>query len=97
MECHRHCERCGANWHREPDGRFQHWWANGNKGTAPGNQSELDLAGLVCNVVNDDRCQNPCKGQQGGQTWVSRQVRSQLFGMAMKDQLQQPPQQGVAA
>jgi hypothetical protein len=55
------CERCGGTW---IDGRLI--WATG----APG--KELDLAGLVCNVVNDDRCINPQKGREGGQTFQSR-------------------------
>ena len=34
--------------------------------------SELDLAGLVCNKLGDHRCINPMKGKEGGQTWEYR-------------------------
>ena len=65
MECSsmdsRVCARCGARWF---NGR--HYWATGKPG------SELDLAGLVCNVVNDPRCINRCKGKTGGDTWAQR-------------------------
>ena len=60
MDC-KACERCGARW---LNGRL--YWATGKPG------SELDLAGLVCNVVNDPRCINRCKGQSGGDTWAKR-------------------------
>jgi hypothetical protein len=58
------CERCGAKWIND-----LHYWATGKPG------SELDLAGLVCNRVNDDRCPNPMKGQTGGDTWEARAAR----------------------
>ena len=34
--------------------------------------SELDLAGLVCNKLGNHQCINPKKGQDGGQTWEYR-------------------------
>lgn len=58
------CEKCGAQWVNG-----QHVW----RGT--GNQtkdSELDLAGLVCNKLGNHQCINPKKGQDGGQTWEYR-------------------------
>lgn len=55
------CPRCGGTWING-----QLIWAT----EAPG--KELDLAGLVCNVVNDPYCINPSKGKEGGQTWASR-------------------------
>jgi len=60
----RSCARCGACWVNG-----QHRWLNGNR---PGN--ELDLAGLVCNRVNDPACINPARGQIGGQTWEGRGI-----------------------
>ena len=66
MQPPRYCTRCGACW-LHIDGAYQHRWLNRNN---PG--SELDLAGLVCNVVNDPHCINPAKGQTGGQTFESR-------------------------
>jgi len=42
---------------------------------------ELDLAGLVCNMVNDPACINPCTGREGGDTWAKRMERvNQPFG-----------------
>lgn len=32
-----------------------------------------DLAGLVCNDYGDDRCINPCRGSDSGDTWEKRQ------------------------
>lgn len=32
-----------------------------------------DLAGLVCNDHGDDRCINPCRGSDSGDTWEKRQ------------------------
>ena len=58
------CEKCGAT------------WINGVhvfRGTAASySDSELDLAGLVCNKLGDERCINPSKGIDGGQTWAWR-------------------------
>jgi len=59
------CSVCGAKW---IDG--QHYWS----GTAK-KGNELDLAGLVCNNLPDEKrqnCANPCKGMEGGQTWAKR-------------------------
>lgn len=56
------CQKCGAVWLNK-----KHIWATGK----PGN--ELDLAGLVCNNLGDDRCINPSKGITGGDTWAKRQ------------------------
>lgn len=66
MQPPRYCQRCGACWlHR--DDAWHHHWRNQIR---PGN--ELDLAGLVCNVVNDPACINPAKGRTGGQAFASR-------------------------
>jgi|TARA_B100001741_G_scaffold76706_1_gene62107 hypothetical protein len=58
------CEKCGAT------------WINGKhvfRGTgASSENSELDLAGLVCNKYGNEQCINPKKGQEGGQTWEYR-------------------------
>ena len=56
------CLKCGAVWING-----QHTWiGTGKKG------NELDLAGLVCNNYGDDRCINPCRGMDGGDTWKKR-------------------------
>jgi len=55
------CSRCGATWLNGV-----HHWRTGHKG------NELDLAGLVCNRVNDPSCINPKKGCTGGDTWEKR-------------------------
>ena len=56
------CPRCGAVWLNG-----QHMWTGtGQKG------NELDLAGLVCNRVDDANCINPKKGMAGGDTWEKR-------------------------
>ena len=58
------CEKCGAQWVNG-----QHVWrGTGNQYT----NSELDLAGLVCNKLGNEKCINPKKGQDGGQTWEYR-------------------------
>lgn len=57
------CPRCGATWLNGA-----HRWATGCRG------SELDLASLVCNNVNDPQCINPKKGQIGGDTWEKRRA-----------------------
>ena len=58
------CEKCGAT------------WINGKhvfRGTAASySDSELDLAGLVCNKLGNHQCINPKKGEDGGQTWEYR-------------------------
>ena len=56
------CPKCGAVWING-----EHYWSGtGKRG------SELDLAGLVCNKLGDNRCINPCRGMDGGQTWAKR-------------------------
>ena len=60
MSC-RQCERCGARWLNGV-----HYWHTGKVG------SDLDLAGLVCNVVKDPRCANSLRGMTGGDTWEAR-------------------------
>lgn len=58
------CEKCGAQWVNG-----QHVFrGTGNSYT----NSELDLAGLVCNKLGDSQCINPSKGIDGGQTWEYR-------------------------
>ena len=44
--------------------------------------NELDLAGLVCNQVNDLVCINPKKGCTGGDTWAKR---AEFLGNFEKD------------
>lgn len=60
MDC-RQCEKCGARW---LEGQL--FWSTGKPG------ENVDLAGLVCNQYGDERCINPAKGQEGGQTWAKR-------------------------
>ena len=55
------CEKCGATWLNG-----QHFWATGAKG------NEYDLAGLVCNRANSEKCINPMKGSEKGDTWDKR-------------------------
>ena len=58
----RECPKCGATWLNG-----EHYWSGtGKKG------NELDLAGLVCNKLGDERCINPLKGSDGGDTWAKR-------------------------
>jgi hypothetical protein len=57
------CPTCGAQW---IDGVL-YWTGTKKKG------NELDLAGLVCNPLSKGReCINPCKGQEGGDTFEKR-------------------------
>lgn len=63
MSC-RTCPRCGARWING-----QLYWATGKPG------SDLDLAGLVCNRVNDPACANALRGMDGGDTWEARAAR----------------------
>lgn len=59
------CEHCGAVWING-----QHRWKTG----CTSETSELDLAGLVCNTPygNPERCKNPERGKEGGDTWEKR-------------------------
>jgi hypothetical protein len=56
------CLKCGATW---IEGQL--YWSTGAKG------SNEDLAGLVCNQVdNPSECINPKIGSDTGQTWEYR-------------------------
>ena len=46
------CNECGATW---IDGQL--YWRESGKEACP-----HDLAGLVCNVIEDPDCINPCLG-----------------------------------
>ena len=61
------CPKCGAVWLNG-----QHRWATGAVG------NDLDLAGLVCNQVDDDAgCINEVRGTEGGDTWEKRAQKIQ--------------------
>ena len=65
IEC-KACSKCGARWMSG-----QLYWSTGAQA------KELDLAGLVCNNLKEDdpdanQCINPCRGQEGGDTWEYR-------------------------
>jgi hypothetical protein len=79
----RECPRCGARWF---DGQLR--WATGKPG------KEADLAGLVCQRVNDPRCINPGKDQQGGQTWESRLAGASLMAVSIEQMQQQAQHRG---
>ena len=56
------CLKCGATW---IEGQL--YWSTGAKGT------NEDLAGLVCNQVDEvEKCINPSRGSDTGQTWEYR-------------------------
>tara|TARA_B100000287_G_C20355621_1_gene671666 strand:+ start:389 stop:664 length:276 start_codon:yes stop_codon:yes gene_type:complete len=57
------CPKCGAVWLNG-----EHRWKTGAGG------SELDLAGLVCNGLQEEKelCINPSRGMTGGDTWEYR-------------------------
>ena len=57
------CEKCEAVWLNG-----KHVWATG----ASSENSEDDLAGLVCNKLGDHRCINPKRGSDTGDTWEKR-------------------------
>lgn len=67
MNCKK-CEVCSATW---VDGQL--YWSGTQK-----QGRNLDLASLCCNrlALIDPRkfklCPNPCKGQEGGDTWDER-------------------------
>lgn len=55
------CPICEAKWLEG-----QHYWSTGAVG------NEEDLAGLVCNNYGGEKCINPCKGVETGDTWEKR-------------------------
>ena len=55
------CPACESKWLDD-----QLYWATGKIGCPH------DLAGLLCNDLNDSSCINPCKGSTSGQTWKIR-------------------------
>ena len=59
------CSHCGAVWINGT-----HRWRTG--ATSP--SSEVDLAGLVCNTPHGcaEKCINPQKGNEMGDTWQKR-------------------------
>lgn len=59
------CKHCGAVWLNG-----KHYWTTGSSDP----DSELNLAGLVCNTPygGNEKCINPKKGMEGGQTWKQR-------------------------
>jgi hypothetical protein len=65
------CVKCGAIWMNG-----QHIWTGTGKKT---DNSEIDLAGLVCNVYGDDTCVNPSKGLEGGDTWKRRSETAEVL------------------
>ena len=40
----------------------------------------MDLAGLVCNKHGDEKCINPKKGAEGGDSWDKRMEDLEVFG-----------------
>jgi hypothetical protein len=62
------CETCGAHWLGG-----QLYWATGKLAR------EIDLAGLVCNRIDASKpCANPCRGEEGGDTWEKREKQLEL-------------------
>ena len=59
------CPHCHAVWING-----KHYWSTG----ATGPNSEMDLAGLVCNTPHGktELCINPMIGMEGGDTWEER-------------------------
>ena len=55
------CEKCGAVWING-----QHYWRTGMVG------NEVDLASLVCRSHGNEKCINPQKHVEGGDTWAKR-------------------------
>tara|TARA_B100000902_G_scaffold264231_1_gene250371 strand:- start:157 stop:369 length:213 start_codon:yes stop_codon:yes gene_type:complete len=55
------CPVCESRW---LDGQL--YWATGKEGCPH------DLAGLLCNDINSERCINPCLGSTSGVTWAQR-------------------------
>ena len=58
------CPKCGAVWING----IHVWRGTGNMTQ----NSEVDLAGLVCNTLGDENCINPSRGLGGGDTWAKR-------------------------
>ena len=69
------CPRCGAQWINN-----QLYWATGKEG------KEEDLAGLVCNTIDDPNCINVKKGDKTGQTWEKRQGFLKEFDKRLQDE-----------
>ena len=62
------CETCGVCW---LDGQL--YWSTGKPAR------EIDLAGLVCNKLDESKpCANPCRGEEGGDTWEKRERQMEL-------------------
>ena len=57
------CPVCESRWIGD-----QLYWCTGKEGCPH------DLAGLLCNDINDSNCINPCKGSTSGQTWEKRRL-----------------------
>ena len=57
------CPVCESRWIDD-----QLYWGTGKEGCPH------DLAGLLCNDINDSNCINPCKGSTSGQTWEKRRL-----------------------
>ena len=55
------CPACESQW---LDGQL--YWTTGKIGCPH------DLAGLLCNEVDNPKCINPCKGSTSGTTWEQR-------------------------
>ena len=53
------CNECGATWING-----QLYWRESGKEACP-----HDLAGLVCNLIENPDCANPCLGSTSGATW----------------------------
>ena len=58
MELLKVCPACNASWLEG-----QMYWTTGELGCPH------DLAGLVCNDLDDPKCINPCKGSTSGASW----------------------------
>ena len=58
MELLKVCPACNASWLEG-----QMYWTTGELGCPH------DLAGLVCNDLDDPKCINPCKGSTSGMPW----------------------------
>ncbi len=69
------CPKCGAQWINN-----QLYWATGKEG------KEEDLAGLVCNTIDDPNCINAKKGDKTGQTWEKRQGFLKEFDKRLQDE-----------